>query len=141
MLYFRKGNPDFKALQAVLPRVERRFLITEGREETKRRARGKCNREDRLSQVVNAEMRLRLPPQDPKSESRLLHGGTPVSCLRTRHTFVQGTCCKFPRFLSPPFSANAFHTPSLPPGNPNPWIFVLPPVDKKHVIENKQTNK
>lgn len=41
VLDFRKGKPDFKVLQAVLPRVDMCFLITEDRKKTKGRARGK----------------------------------------------------------------------------------------------------
>lgn len=136
VLDFRRDKPDFKPLQAMLSRVERCFQITGGRKENKERARGKCNKEDRLSQEVNAEIRMYLPPQAPRSEPCLLHGGTPVSCLQTRHSFVQGTCCKFPRFLSPPFSANAFHTPSPPSHQEiHPWT------KSRELRTSKQTNK
>ena len=77
-------------------------------------ARGKTARgEAGLSQEVNAEIRMCLQSQPPRSEPSLLQGSTAVSCLLARQSFVQGTFSEVPCFFCPPFSANAFYTPSL----------------------------
>lgn len=111
----RRGDPHLKALQALLSRMERSLLVTGGRKEIKgSNQRKTATGEAGLSQEVNAEIRMHLQPQAPRSEPGLLQGSAPVSCLLARHSFVQETCSEVPRFLSPPFSANAFHTPSLP---------------------------
>lgn len=96
-----------------------------GRGGTKGRSKGgKCHREDELNQnqEVRAEIRMCLQHPAPKAEPSLLQGGFPVSCLPTRHSFAQETCSEVPGFLPPPFSAWAFHTPSLPSHQEiHPW--------------------
>lgn len=128
----RRGKPHFKALQAMFSGVERCLLITGGRKETKGRSKGKNG----TGKTDGARMRLRC--QAPRSEPHLLQGSAPVSCLLARHSFVQGTCSEVPRFVSPPFSANAVHTPSLPSHQEiHPWTKSM----SLRTNINKQTNK
>lgn len=143
----RSGEPRCKARQAMLSfgsgDVPPDCAGWEGNQG--KRQRGKCHGEDELNQEVRAEMRLCLWPQAPEAEPGLLQGGTPVSCLLlTRHSFAQEacSCSEVPRFLSPPFSAGAFHSPSLPSRQEiHPWTKSMSLRANKNEQTNKQAKK
>lgn len=76
---FRSDKPDFKALQAMISRIQRCVLITAGRKETKARARGKMQQGRQIK--TGSKCRDEDVPSTPRLEPTLLQGSTPVSCL------------------------------------------------------------
>lgn len=87
-----------------------------------RKSRGTVRKTAGLGQEVNAKIRRCLQPQGPRSKHICSREVLLQSCLLARHSFVQRTFSEVPGFLSPPFSANAFHTPSLPSRQEiHPW--------------------